>query len=132
MIVRESIGFQRGLSDREIKDVLIGWHEGQLLINPHTNIVYVYLAEWDGEHNIELFSLGHIRNRIKNSFNPQKRIVFQKYKKITDADWARTNFKPKRNLRTLTNEERALVKPSLDPEYINKVKENFGIKVIIP
>jgi len=124
--INESIGFQRGMSDREIRDTLIGWHEGQFLINPHTNIVYVYLKTWEGENNIEIFSIGHLR------MNPTKKTVFQNYKKVTDADWARTNFKPKRNLRPLTNKEWELVKPSLTPEYINKLESNFGIKVIIP
>jgi hypothetical protein len=132
MIVRESINFQRGLSDREIKDLLIGWKEGQLLINPYTNIVYVFLRQWEGENDIELFSVGHIRNKTKHTFNPQQKVVFQKYRKEIEADWARTNFKPKKNLKTLTNEEWELVKPSLTPEYINKLESNFGIKVIIP
>lgn len=125
-LLKEGMGFQRGLSDREIRDVLIGWREGQLLINPYTNIVYVFLKEWEGKNDIELFSLGHLRN-IGNA----PKVFFQKYKKVTDADWARTGFKPKKNLRPLTAEEWYFVKPSLDPEYINKVKENFGIKVIL-
>jgi len=134
-ILRESVNFQRGLSDREIKDVLVGWREGQLLMNPHTNIVYVFLKEWNGqpfaENDTEIFSIGHLRN-----IGGASKTYFQKYKKITDADWVRTTFKPKKNLRSLTSEELHLVKYSLTSEYINKLEakleSNFGIKVFIP
>ena len=61
-----------------------------------------------------------------------KEKYLKKYKKVTDSEWARTNLKPTRNLRTLTDQEYHLVKPSLYQEYINKVKENFGIDIIIP
>ena len=125
-ILKESVNFQRGLSDREIKDVLVGWREGQFVINPYTNIVYVFLREWEGKNDIELFSLGHLRN-----IGSVKRSFFQKYKKKTDFDWARTTFKTKDKLRTLNPEEWHFVKPSITPEYINKVKENFGVKVIV-
>jgi len=134
MIVRESIEFKRGLSDKEIKDVLVGWRQGQFLINPHTNIVYIFIAEWHGENDIEIFSIGHIRNMTKHKFNPQRRMVFQVYKK-NDSEWNRTNFKPKRNLRSLTDEEWEIVKPSLSPEYINKLTselKTFGVKVLMP
>jgi hypothetical protein len=124
MIVKESIGFQRGMSDREIRDTLIGWREGQFIINPHTNIVYVYLQTWGGENDIEIFSIGHIRTAKGKTF-------LQKYKKVSDADWARTSFKSKKNLRPLTKEEWYLVKPFITSEYINKLESNFGIKVII-
>ena len=79
------------------------------------------------EENAEIFSLGHLRN-IGNF----PKTYLKKYKKVTDSEWARTNLKPTRNLRTLTDEEYRLVKPSLYQEYINKVKENFGIDIIIP
>lgn len=124
MIVRESIGFQRGMSDREIRDTLIGWGKGQLLINPYTNIVYVFLAKWrELENYIELFSIGHIRTK--------KKVVFQVYKKY-GSDWNRTNMKSKDKLRPLKNEEWEIIKPSLTSEYINKLESELGIKVIIP
>jgi hypothetical protein len=123
--INESMGFQRGMSDREIRDTLIGWHEGQFVINPYTNIVYVYLQTWGGENDIEVFSVGHLRTKGEKK-------IFQTYKKRTDADWARTNFKRKKNLSPLSNEEWKIVKPTLTPEYINKLESNFGIKVIIP
>lgn len=134
MIVRESIGFQRGMSDREIRDVLIGWREGQFLINPYTNIVYVHCVKnrkWYDQDDVEIFSIGHIRNRNKHTFNPQRKMVFQVYKK-NDSDWKRTNFKSKDKLRSLENEEWEILKRSLSLEYINKIESKLGIKVIIP
>ena len=125
-ILLESLSFQRGKSEREIKDLLGEWRPGKLVINPHTNIIYVFLGMRD-EENAEIFSLGHLRN-IGNF----PKTYLKKYKKATDSEWARTNLKPTRNLRTLTDEEYRLVKPSLYQEYINKVKENFGIDIIIP
>jgi hypothetical protein len=60
-ILLESLSFQRGKSEREIKDLLGEWIPGKLVINPHTNIIYVFLGMKD-EENAEIFSLGHLRN----------------------------------------------------------------------
>ena len=50
MIVRESINFQRGMSDREIRNTLAGWTEDQFLMNPFTAIIYIFLRDMkDGE-----------------------------------------------------------------------------------
>lgn len=132
MIVRESIGFQRGMSDREIRDVLIGWREGQFLINPYTNIVYVFCVKnrkWHDEEDIEIFSIGHLRTKKTESFAGKE--FFQLYKK-QDSDWKRTNFKSKDKLRPLKEDEWGIIKRSLSLEYINKIESKLGIKVIIP
>ena len=130
MIVRESINFQRGMSDREIRDVLIGWRKGQFLINPYTNIVYIFMGEWQGDEYAEIFSIGHLRTK-----NPIKDLTakkfFQMYKKY-GSDWRRTNFKSKDKLRPLENEEWEILKPSLTLEYINKLELELALKVIIP
>lgn len=133
-ILKESVNFQRGLSDREIKDVIVGWREGQLVINPYTNIVYVYLKEWVGERNIEIFSVGHIRHLKHPSLkNPKGKGIFQVYRK-NNEEWARTNFKAKDKLRSLTKEEIEIVKSSLSSEYINKLDselKKFEVKGLI-
>jgi hypothetical protein len=125
-ILKEGLGFQRGKSEKEIKDLLGEWKPGKLVINPYTNIVYVFIKEWVGKNDMEVFSLGHLRN-----IGSAKKVFFQKYKKVLTLDWGRTNFKSKNNLRTLNDEELRFVKPSIDLEYINKVKENFGVNVIL-
>lgn len=130
MIVRESIGFQRGMSDREIRDVLIGWKKSQFLINPYTNIVYIFMGEWQEEDYAELFSIGHLRTKKTESHFAGKEF-FQLYRK-SDADWKRTNFKSKDKLRPLKEDELGIVKRSLSLEYINKIESKLGIKVIIP
>jgi hypothetical protein len=132
MIVRESIEFKRGLSDNEIKDVLVGWRQGQFLINPYTNIVYVFIKEWPGENNMEIFSVGHLRT-VKSPKNPLGKQFFHIYRK-DKLDFDKTNFKPRRNLRSLTNEEWKIIKPSLSPEYINKLDselKKFKVKVLV-
>jgi hypothetical protein len=133
MIVRESIGFQRGMSDRGIRDVLIGFREGQFLINPYTNIVYVHCVKnrkWYDQDDVEIFSIGHLRTKKTESPFAGKEF-FQMYRK-NDSDWRRTNFKSKDKLRSLENEEWRILKPSLTPEYINKLESELGIKVIMP
>jgi hypothetical protein len=126
-ILRESINFQRGLSDREIKGLLVGWKPGQFLINPHTNIVYLYLGEPENPEYVNVFSIGHLQN--KNITAGKE--YFKVYTK-TFAEWNTTNFKSKDRLKLLSNEEWEIIKPVLTKEYINKLESSFGIKVIMP
>jgi hypothetical protein len=138
MIVRESIGFQRGKYEEEIRDIFAEWRPGKLIINPHTNIVYVFLEDLNNfsnflknpfsEKEMTIFSIGHLRNK-KTFKNPEGKTNFQIYKKYY-ADWGDTNFKPKRNLRALTKEERDIVISSLGSEYINKIEKELNLKLI--
>lgn len=126
-IVKESLEFKRGLSDREIRDNLFGWKLGQLIICPHTDIVYVFLGKVEGfTHNIRCFGLGYIR-RKRTRKNPEGRVSFNQYpeKKFY------TIYKMDKNLRSLTQEEIDLIKPSLTSEYINKLSDRLKVHIIL-
>ena len=125
MIVRESIShFQRGKTDQQIKDLLFGWKEGQLLVNPYTDIVYVYI---DGEEDdIRCFGVGHI-GRKRTSSNPKAHTYFSLYKK-NDVN-LNSVWKTKDKVRPLNDVEINLVKPTITSEYIEKVRDKFGITI---
>jgi hypothetical protein len=134
MIVRESINFQRGMSDREIRDTLIGWGPGQFLINPHTDIVYIFIDDADyANTDVHLQSVGHIL-RKKTQGNPTGKIYFTLYDRskrpfnIASGE----SYRPKNQVRPLANKEWGIIKPYLTPEYINKLELEVNLKLLIP
>ena len=126
--LKESMGFQRGLSDKEIRDTVFGWREGRLLICPHTDIVYVFLG-MRSLYEAECFSIGHLGRKITNK-NPKGKIGFRIYRK-RGKDYLEHNSKLKDHLRSLTDEEKEIIKPSLTLEYINKLGEHLNTTIIL-
>jgi hypothetical protein len=121
-IVKESIGFERGLSDREIKTKLVGFRKGQILISKDANInIYVFI-EFMG-------------NRL--SFPAKCYIIgeFDKYKNDMilytdfDPDWNTISKNP--DFLSVPNDKisdiiNKAIKDPKNQEYINKIKETLG------
>lgn len=125
--IKESVNFQRAKSDQEIKDILFGWQPGQLLVNKYTDIVYSYIQEEEMENRLVLvIGIGHI-GRKKTASNPSGKVYFNLYKK----NWVNLNptMKRKSNLSPLSAEEMDLVKPTITPEYIEKIRSKLGITI---
>ena len=128
MIVRESINFQRGKTDKEIRDLLFGWQEGQLLVNPHTDIVYAFIQEDENVKNLIIcLGIGHI-GRKKTSSNPHGKVYFSLYKK-NEVNLNPT-MKSKDKLRALDEDETNLVRSTITPGYIEKIRSVLGITII--
>ncbi|MDD5648972.1 MAG: hypothetical protein PHF86_00900 [Candidatus Nanoarchaeia archaeon] len=118
-LIKESLNFERGLSDREIKTKLVGFRKGQILISV-TFRIYIF---------IELLSqkLFPIRCLSIGLFNKNKGIVFDNQFSIVG--------KSIDSLRITNNEEsHKIIKVIKDPknqEYINKIKETLGFTPFI-
>lgn len=69
--IQESVNFQRGMSDREIRDTLVGWRPGQFLISDFTDIVYIFV-EYSDSTDVELRSVGHIFRKKTQKIQQEK------------------------------------------------------------
>ena len=110
--IRESVSFQRGMSDREIRDTLVGWRTGQFLINPF---------------------IGHLRIK-KTQKNPMGKPGFEIYdrSKLPYKNYTGLTYRPKNQVRPLTNREREILRPYLTQEYINKLETELDLKILVP
>jgi len=132
-IVRESISFQRGLSDEQIRDVLIGrWHRGQILgtdINQQFHNawnVWLYMFiepnKEDPDESMVLY-IGRIQVRSgKARINP----YFHNHLGKIEPQWGNPNGSF--GLRELTLKEKQQVQDALqNPKYEKQIKEILKI-----
>ena len=129
-IVRESISFQRGLSDEAIRDVLIGrYHKGQIL---GTDINQQFHSTWNVwlymmiEQNLEdpdeskVLYIGRIQVRgAKAHFDP----YYHNHKGKIESQWFES-------LRELTPKEKNQVQEALDnpksQKHLAEIKKLSG------
>jgi hypothetical protein len=129
-IIRESISFQRGLSDDQIRDVLLGrWHRGQILgtdINQQFGNawnVWLYLyIDRDPElsSDLKVLYIGRIQVRGgKAHIDP----FFHSHKGKIETNWGET-------LRELTSKEKEQVKEALEnpksQKHLETIKKISG------
>jgi len=132
-IVRESISFQRGLSDDQIRDVLLGrWHKGQILgtdINQQFHNawnVWLYMFiepnKEDPDESMVLY-IGRIQVRGgKAHIDP----FFHSHKGKIEANWGNPNGTF--GLRELTSKEKEQVGNALkDPKSKKHIEEILKI-----
>jgi hypothetical protein len=120
-LIRESLNFERGLSDREIKTKLVGFRKGQILISAISFSIYIF---------IELTSKDSFPIRcltIGGPLNRNEEIIFYSQFSVVGKSIG--------SLRIPNDEEsNKIIKAIKDPknqEYINKIKETLGFTPFI-
>lgn len=140
-LVKESIDFERGLSDKEIRSKLFGFRQGQILASSKINNESFYKIDEEGvyklwiyvgknespyylnaKYNIEVYPLGYISESGKLGY----------MNKIVDVCNLMTNDS---KLRILTDKETNMVKSYLDDpknkEYIKGVENYLNLKIFL-
>jgi hypothetical protein len=132
-IVRESISFQRGLSDDQIRDVLLGrWHKGQILgtdINQQFHNAWnVWLYMFIGPHKddpdeSDVLYIGRIQVRGgKAHIDP----YYHNHNGKIESQWGNPNGTF--GLRELTLKEKQQVQDALEnPKYKKHYEEILKI-----
>jgi hypothetical protein len=120
-LVKESLNFERGLSDKEIIAKLTGWRKGQILIEKWDKIfnskiqkIWIYMGVNPGRKNLEINNiLGYPLGEIDNNGNLK---LFWK-----DIGYSNIQLS-KKNLRFLNNNEKIIF------DYYNNLPENKKYK----